>query len=395
MDVSADFTTFAPGQPVFFQGEFRQEFFGLRQGRFAKVKLNDTNPEIPMADRLASATLLEIFDQPGQIFGELDALLNKPHEFSVFALEESDAMPIPISEKSFHRAMTTHPHIGVKACISLARSLHAAIDRFTRLVHCEEELHRLHLSSARALISATTEIEQIGTGASAAIATALQFARSHKAFELAARISTENLVRMTTESLSNAFIPLPNIPGKVREFSIGTIICRKGVPGDRLFILTRGEVDVVFSPSHRIRVDRPGSILGEIATLQNLDNAKQDTCRTADVVCATPVSAIVIELGQVYTFFGLYPGILTNLMFALVNRMEQMMKPEASLRNGIYYLLEHELRHFLEAHHGVALRLDNLCIQDPALERPCNACADQSRQIYNAYSTALDLLKRH
>jgi len=156
--VRDDYTTFEPGQPVFFQGEVRQEYYGLTQGRFAKVKLTDSNPDVPMAERLANAVLLEIFDEPGQIFGEIDALLKKPHEFSVFALEESGATPIPTAGESLQNIVTGQPEIGIKTCISLARTLRATIERLERLSRIENDLRRLQSLSAQALLAVTSEI---------------------------------------------------------------------------------------------------------------------------------------------------------------------------------------------------------------------------------------------
>ncbi|HNW34222.1 MAG TPA: cyclic nucleotide-binding domain-containing protein [Candidatus Ozemobacteraceae bacterium] len=390
MENMNNLTTFNPGEPVFFQGECRQEFYGLQQGRFAKVKLPGNGNDGSLAKQLAGATLIEIIDQPGQIFGEIDALLNKPQEYSVFALDPSGVTSISTNEKSLHERLTATPQIGIKTCISLARNLHAAIFRFSRLIQSEEELQRLELSSSRALLAAMNEVEQIGGPSSKAAAQILEFARSHAAFELAAQITSDGHVLNTSSSVYNAVMRPPAAPEKIQSFAAGTVICRKGAIGDRLFILTEGVVEVVLGPNNHVQIARPGSIIGEIAVLLNLDTPASEMRRTADVVCSTPVSAIVIGLDQVDEFFKEKPAILTSLLFALTDRMEETLQLESGARKRLNELLYKGLRHLLEAHHGIASRLDVLREKYLAMERPFNFCAQQSRQIYNAFASALE-----
>lgn len=394
MAVSNDFTSFDPGQPVFFQGEVRQEFYGLAQGRFAKVKLTDLDSGIPMAQRLASAILLEIFDQPGQIFGEIDALLKQPHEFSVFALEPSGATPIPTSGEPLRKMMAGQPEIGIKTCISLARTLRKTIERLGRLARIEDDLRRLHSLSAQAFISVTNEIRQISTGTFSAIAAILEFVRTHKASGLAADIASKTWLSRPAPSVSNAVIQGPDLTLEAQTFGTGTFLCRKGLPGNRLFILTDGAVDVVLDNGHRIRIDRPGSIIGEIAALEQLDGRERDILRTANVVCLTSVSAIVIEQEQIRTFFGSHPDLLSGMMFGLVSRTNETLKLVSGLCGTIRRFLFNELGTFLEAHHGIASRLETLRRQNPALERPFHSCANQSREIYNAFSAALGQIEK-
>lgn len=384
-----NYSTFSPGQPVFFQGESRQEFYGLCQGRFAKVKLTNTAPDIPMTKRLASAVLLEIIDQPGQLFGEISALLKKPHEFSVFSLDHSEATTIPASEEFLQKVVASRPEIGLKTCISLARTLHATLDQFAKLVECEDSLRRLQTTSAQALISVTKEIKQIGSGTFSTITSVMEFMHMHEAFKQAEHLARRYRSKPSL-SVRNAVIPPPVLPEKTQQFTSGTIICRKGLPGDRLFIITQGVVEVFLSNEHRIQIAQPGSIIGEIAALENIGREQCNIRRTANVVCITPVSAIVIELGTIHEFFDSHPSILSNILFALTTRMDETMQLVSEVRTAIRELLNSGLRHFLEAHHGVATRLDVLRKKHPALERPFHFCAHQSRSIYNAFATALE-----
>ncbi|HOY66020.1 MAG TPA: cyclic nucleotide-binding domain-containing protein [Candidatus Ozemobacteraceae bacterium] len=390
MDNIHDLATFNPGEPVYFQGERRREFYGLHQGRFAKVLLPAASGDTPLAGQLARATLVEIIDQPGQVFGEIDALLNKPQEYSVFALDPSGVMPIPAVGQSLRDKLAEVPQVGIKTCISLARNLHQAIERFSRLVQQEEELQRLQLTSARALLAAINEVEQLGGATMPAIAAVLEFARNHKAFELAAQLTAENRIPGVSPSIYNAVMRPPETPEQTQRFSTGSILCRKGSIGDKLFILLEGVVEVVLGPNHRVQIARPGSIFGEIAVLLNLEAATPEMRRTADVVCATPVSAIVIGLDQAAAFFREKPEILTNLLFALTDRMEETLQLENGIKRRLNELLFQELRHLLEAHHGIALRLNGVRERHLAMERPFNFCAHQSRQIYTSFAATLD-----
>jgi CRP-like cAMP-binding protein len=54
----------------------------------------------------------------------------------------------------------------------------------------------------------------------------------------------------------------------------------------------------------------------------NLDAEVPDMRRTADVVCATDLTAIVVHLSQVEEFFLKQPVIMTRMLMAMVNRSE-------------------------------------------------------------------------
>jgi CRP-like cAMP-binding protein len=99
-----------------------------------------------------------------------------------------------------------------------------------------------------------------------------------------------------------------------QSFEPGEFLIRQGDPGDGLFILTDGYVDIlaagVNGTKHRIAGSEPGDILGEMALLT-------EEPRTADVVAATKVTSKFLSgeaFNDLVTEFPVIAQLLTQLL---------------------------------------------------------------------------------
>ncbi|MDG4553962.1 MAG: cyclic nucleotide-binding domain-containing protein [Candidatus Competibacter sp.] len=73
-----------------------------------------------------------------------------------------------------------------------------------------------------------------------------------------------------------------------RSFAAGQIIFREGEPGDNLYIVAEGEVDILVNDDHILETVGSGGIVGELALVDDKPRSATATART-DCVLA-PVS---------------------------------------------------------------------------------------------------------
>jgi CRP-like cAMP-binding protein len=380
--------TFNPGEPVFHQGQVCKEFFGVIEGRFAKVQLPEAPGSGDISGLLARARLIEIFDKPHQVFGEIEALLERPQPYSVFALAPAEAISIPVSEDSLLASMVRTPQCGFYACLSLARQLRDSLAHFSRVSREDEAIDKLLYTSARAYKALLQEIEQVaGPGKSLDI---LEVGRTHPAWVTAEQILEAGTPTRSSNSVYSATIRPPAKRDQAVKFNQGSLICKRGCLGDRMFILLEGGVEVVLDVNTRVQIARPGSVIGEIAVLLNLAAKTPNITRTADVICASPVSAIVLGLEDVEEFLAKNPDVLTNLMLALSERTKETFMLGDGLARRIHHKLMTQLRHFLEGHHRIASLLQQRN-NNRAFDRPFTFAAQQTRQIYTAFAQSLEV----
>jgi CRP/FNR family transcriptional regulator, cyclic AMP receptor protein len=105
------------------------------------------------------------------------------------------------------------------------------------------------------------------------------------------------------------------ISGIVREatFPDGAVLVREGDPGDSLIIVRRGSA-TVDQGGTTVRRLRSGDFLGEIALIDGRP-------RTATVVAAEPIEALVIDRAGFSRLMDEFPVIRFDLVTALTDRL--------------------------------------------------------------------------
>jgi CRP-like cAMP-binding protein len=105
------------------------------------------------------------------------------------------------------------------------------------------------------------------------------------------------------------------IAGIVREatFPDGAVLVREGDPGDSLIVIRRGSATVDQGGTTVRRLDS-GDFLGEIALIDGGP-------RTATVVAAEPIDALVIDRAGFSRLMDEFPVIRFDLVTALTDRL--------------------------------------------------------------------------
>jgi trk system potassium uptake protein TrkA len=96
---------------------------------------------------------------------------------------------------------------------------------------------------------------------------------------------------------------------QMAELPAGTELIRKGDPGDALFVVLDGQVQVL-DGTHVVHEAGPGAYFGELAILDGEP-------RTATVVAATDVTIAVIGIRMFRTLLREFPELAEQLLIGL------------------------------------------------------------------------------
>jgi CRP-like cAMP-binding protein len=386
-------SSYAPGDHVFLQGEVVDSFFKVTSGRFAKVYSKKPVKELGVRRMLNEADLVGIVTHE-QLFGEIEALMGQPQGFSVFALDPSSIEPVPADNRdALQHVFAVDPRVGVHACISFARYMKQFFSYFAGIAREEVELEAFIRASARDYMAGVNELA--GIVCPALNDPDLTAAREHKAYETAREILRQaELKRHSNASVACGVVSYVGKDVKMQTFRAGSLLCKEGTIGDKLFIIAEGTAEVITGGSSpNIKIDTPGSIIGEIAVFLNLDAEVPDMRRTANVVCTTDLTAIVVHLSQVEEFFLKQPETMTKMLMAMVNRSGNTQKFCDNSERRLKDLLYKKLGILLEGLNSMAKRLSGR--QDKiALARPAAFFAQRARAVYNRFKDCLDIIAR-
>lgn len=390
MNVEAVTSTFSPGDHVFLQGERINDYYKVVTGQFVKVRSRIPANSFGVRKMLAAAEFLKVVSHQ-ELMGEIEALMGSPLPFSVFALDDSKVLSVPASRHSdMIGTLYSNPQIGIKTCISFARYLRQFFSYFARISREEVAIASFCKSTARDYLAAINELEAVPTNRDSA---ELAEAKSCKAFALARAILAQPQYSEKSLSVACGIVSINGNTIKPQQFRAGTLLCAKGMVGDSLFIIVEGSVEVLTEGNNNnIIIDEPGSVIGEIAVFLNLADNRQNTRRTAHVVCRTDLSAIVLKLDQVENFFAQQPEIMIRILTEMVSRSSSTrtmcLQTEKRLNEKLYG----ELGVLLEALNSLAHKLAKNKYNSSFL-RPTNFCAQRARTVYERFKRSLKLLE--
>ena len=123
---------------------------------------------------------------------------------------------------------------------------------------------------------------------------------------------------------------LQEILGKLRTLSFdpGEFVCREGEPGESLFLIENGLVEVWIEKGgerHLVRRLRQGDVVGEMALLSGEH-------RSADVVAAVPSTILELDATTFATIVAEHPAVLHNIALLFIQR-EHASTPVRLRRN--------------------------------------------------------------
>lgn len=107
---------------------------------------------------------------------------------------------------------------------------------------------------------------------------------------------------------------------KAHYFPAGALVVRRGAPGDSMYFIASGEVEVKLQPNSIVLSD--GSFFGEMALLDRRP-------RSADVVTLSACTLLVLGMVDFYQLAGQYPALTAAIEAAARERRQENLEPPA------------------------------------------------------------------
>ena len=119
---SVRITKHGPGQFIYLQGDARQSLYFLQCGRIKLTRIAEDGTEL----------LLDIVS-PGEMFGEVGAILNEARSDSAQALEE--VLLCEMASPGFHDLLISHPGVSYRILKRVTCRLHETERRLARVTY--------------------------------------------------------------------------------------------------------------------------------------------------------------------------------------------------------------------------------------------------------------------
>ncbi len=104
--------------------------------------------------------------------------------------------------------------------------------------------------------------------------------------------------------------------GDYQAFSAGQVIFRQGSPGDVMYVVQEGEVDIMLA-DHVLETVEAGGLLGELALIDNRP-------RTATAVASTDCKVVAIDQERFTFLVQETPFFALRVMQAMAERIRYM-----------------------------------------------------------------------
>lgn len=325
--------TLNPGEYLFLQGHVGHEVYFLKSGAL-EVVLAPANADLTAEYVTQHGQVLDTFDQPGQLLGEMSPILDCPRTASIRAVKESTVLAADMRPGALENALRVKPALGIKIAEELAR----------RINKTNERLKKLDMRVLRFLEEVRVALNTFGQSYGAEIDSTRPEFSGNVFIEISKLAGTLNALPVDLPvSLSlpydqaGAFFAyfggssfqssgtqsqavgvadaLSKVQGK--RYVSGQVLCTSGEEAKELFILLQGRLNVVVGRRTIQTVEGRGSIVGEMAFLLK-------TRRTASVISVEPSMVLAVPFDKMEPLFTRVPQLLILMLKQLAGRLLQV-----------------------------------------------------------------------
>ena len=121
---------------------------------------------------------------------------------------------------------------------------------------------------------------------------------------------------------------------KTLKFSKGSVLLEEGKPGESIFLITRGKVEIRMGLHHKtpqvLGIRGPGDVIGEMSVLDNRPHM-------AAAVALGDVSVIAMSHDEFKSRIESMDPILRGTIFTLIRRMREMAEMLAAKAEPVFW----------------------------------------------------------
>ncbi|MBE7492076.1 MAG: cyclic nucleotide-binding domain-containing protein [Planctomycetes bacterium] len=317
---------YAPGEIIYRQGARAASAFVLRAGSARSTVIPEK--ELAGADdgRLSRGHSVNLHNQIGTFLGCEGTLCGHYIE-TLIAVETAVFVEVPLDAPGVMSTITEDVAFGLSLARTLARRLVAAnknlgsaqriAGRFTR------ELQGLCADFYNL-------IQRLGEDAEGEDAVLQALSAAKRTATYAAGESGGAEVAKQTRRIMAKVVDSSEMVGTRLQLRKGELLCRRGDPGDTVYVLVSGRLSVRIG-AEQFGIVRPGEIVGEIGALLGDEEPK----RIADVVAEEPCVVGVIPVERFPLLVQKQPRLLINLCKLLTLRVRSFEQLAAESEDAL------------------------------------------------------------
>lgn len=303
---------FAPGETVCRQGTRAERAYILKHGSVRSTVLPDAGLGSIETDAARGHTLAT-HDQQGTLLG-CEGVLAGHYVDSLISVGTSQLIELPLDTPGVMSAISEDTAFGLALSRSLARRLVAANKNLGTV-------QRLAARFTRELQGLCADfynlVQRLGEEAAGddTILQALNAAKRTQTYAVGESGGGE--VTRQTRRVMSRVVETAEQGGQRVELKAGDVLCRRGDPGDTVYVLVSGRLSVRIG-AEQYGVIRPGEIVGEIGALLG----EEEPRRIADVVADEASVVGSIPVARFPTLLEKQPKLLVNLCKLLTLRVK-------------------------------------------------------------------------
>ncbi|MBZ0135048.1 MAG: cyclic nucleotide-binding domain-containing protein [Planctomycetes bacterium] len=309
---------YAPGELLCRQGAAATRAYVLKAGSLRSVVVPDKVLIEADEARLRRGHDVTLYTQPGALI-EIDGGLTGHYLTSLIAAETTIVAEFPVDTRAVMSMAQEDPGFGLSLARASARRLVAA----NKSLGSSQRLASRFLRDFQGLCSDFYNlIQRIGDDAQGEDDVLQSLSAAKRSWSYGVGETGGAGLTKNTRVLMARVVDDKNMVGKQHRLKAGDLLCRRGDPGDSVYLLVSGRLSVRIG-GEQFGIVRPGEIVGEIGVLLGDEEPK----RMADIQADEPSVVGVIPSGHFPKLVSENPKFLINLcrlMCLRVKSFEQL-----------------------------------------------------------------------
>lgn len=317
---------FSPGEILYRQGTRADRAYVLKAGSVRSTVIPEK--EMPGADdgRLARGQGVTLHNQPGTFLG-CEGVLSGHYIETLIAVDTALVVEMPLDTPGVMSTIIEDVAFGLSLARMLARRLVSANKNLGTAQRIAGRFTRELQGLCADFYNLVARIGEDAEGEDAVLQ-ALSAAKRTPTHAMGEAGGAE-VAKQTTRIMAKV-VDSADMVGTRLQLKKGELLCRRGDPGNTVFVLVSGRMSVRIG-AEQFGVVRPGEIVGEIGALLGDEEPK----RIADVVAEEPCVVGVIPVERFPQLVQRQPKLLINLCKLLTLRVRSFEQLAAESEDAL------------------------------------------------------------